>query len=305
MEEIKTIFEKIKECNNWGIDVIRINETKKEGKKYIKAQIENIKRSGITSLVEDISNNHLENIIDKYDSIQEYTDIIEENVIYKLDKNSILVKEEYEKIIECILSTDVERNPLELKSDCYLLKGKIKIHNEYKNVILISMSNPVKTIRNCFVKNNTEFEDISGKVLVLKENIDVIFYDNNIYFFNTKGEKLFNIEKTKKVLCKNKLAYIENADIVDNFEEFEKVAMKGQNPSKFLCFNNSRLELLKENSNKEKYATLFGLEINDNKFTSSSEENCVKLIKVLCGKGNLDPFENKPIENSGVKGWYK
>ena len=47
----------------------------------------------------------------------------------------------------------------------------------------------------------------------------------------------------------------------------------------------------------------FRIPLIDGKFDTSNNDTSEKLIKLLCGKGEIDPFNNKPVEVSGAKEW--
>lgn len=45
------------------------------------------------------------------------------------------------------------------------------------------------------------------------------------------------------------------------------------------------------------------MKLIDDKFDSSDVDTSDRLVKVLCRRGMLDPFENNPMEVAGAKQW--
>lgn len=102
--------------------------------------------------------------------------------------DNIFIKDDYSLLIEAIGNPEVEIDPLELRAQAYLLNGIIKIDNEEHSVKLVSMQNPVTTLKHKLLCANGVFKEISDK-------IDVMFYDDAVYMFNLVGEKLFDMER--------------------------------------------------------------------------------------------------------------
>ncbi len=51
-------------------------------------------------------------------------------------------------------------------------------------------------------------------------------------------------------------------------------------------------------------AETFKLNIDsDGRIDTSSESTAEKLVKLLCNKGMLDPFDNVPVEVAGASRW--
>ena len=67
------------------------------------------------------------------------------------------------------------------------------------------MKNPIKILKNKFIKLGEKYKEITDTVIGLELSIDMIAYGNTIYFFNNSGEKIFNMERAYKTVCKEKI----------------------------------------------------------------------------------------------------
>lgn len=61
---------------------------------------------------------------------------------------------------------------------------------------------------------------------------------------------------------------------------------------------------MKDITKRKEMAAKFHLKLDDSgKIDTSSSDISEKLIKVLCNKGMVDPFEDVPVEVSAVSRW--
>ena len=111
------------------------------------------------------------------------------------------------------------------------------------------------------------------------------------------------MERAYKKICQEKVEVIKDIGIVTDIEAFIGVAISGHNPRKFISFNNERIESLKDDKMKSIISKQFRIPLIDGKFDTSNNDASEKLIKLLCGKGKIDPFNNKPVEVAGAKEW--
>ena len=54
---------------------------------------------------------------------------------------------------------------------------------------------------------------------------------------------------------------------------------------------------------KDNISAKFNIPLINGKFDTTNDEASKKLIKLLCDKGKIDPFNNKPVEVAGAKEW--
>lgn len=206
-------------------------------------------------------------------------------------------------LLDALAKPDAEMDPLEFKARAYVMRGIIETEEEEKPVKLISMKNPVTTLKNKFINLNGAFKEITNDVISLRKTIDVIIVDDTVYMLALAGENLFNMERAYKAVCREKLDDVGSCDIVDDFDSFKKVAAKGHNPRKFLAFNDEFLQQLTTVENRQRIAKKFNIPMIKDRFDSSCPETSDKLIKILCNRGMVDPFGNDPVEVAGSKKW--
>lgn len=97
-----------------------------------------------------------------------------------------------------------------MEQDLFLMKAitsmitfNIEDDGEILPVKLISMQNPITTLKYKFFCNKGRFEEFTEKVLNLRTAIDVVIIGDKVYFLTMAGEKLFNMERAyKKTLCR-------------------------------------------------------------------------------------------------------
>lgn len=186
----------------------------------------------------------------------------------------------------------------------YLLKGDVPVlGNSPKTVRLVVMQKPYTSLKNRFLKNNSDFYEITDIVLNLRTSFDAMIYENVFYMFTFAAEGLFNMEKSYKKVCLKKVEEIIECDFLTDYEIFKSIATKGHYPRKFVSFNQERLELLKNNESREGFANKFNIPLYNGKFDVTHEGTSEKILKILCNKGMIDPFNDTPVEVDASRKW--
>lgn len=303
---VKTILENISTCEAWSLQILKIHHTKRDGSSYLSREI-NISPTGrLSEHINKLANKYLhdeKNGLEQYTDCREYDGSSDAQVIYKLNCTNNLIDDNYQNLIESISNPDSEINPLELNAHASVIKGSVLVENTEVPVKFISMQNPVTTLKNKFFQANGTFTEITDKVLSLRNSIDVLIADNKIYMLNLAGENLFNMEKSYKKICYNKVALIKEANIIHGFENFEPIATCGHNPRKFVSFNDSHLNKLKDTNSRKIIAQKFGISLVNDLLNAKEDDATNKIVKLLCQRGMLDPFDDNPMEVSGSKKW--
>lgn len=304
---VKDIIEILNQANkvdNWSINLVKIHISKRDGVNYLVEELSDFDGNGILKTVKEIvqlySNGEKSSV---YNIMEEYDSNTISNVIYKMKITNDIIKEAYDLFTNALANPDTESNPTKNKYDCYVLKSSIEKDGEDIPVKFIFMNNPIKILKNKFIKVGDKYKEITDNVIGLSLNIDMLTYGDTIYFFNNSGEKLFNMERAYKKICQDKIEEIKDMEIVTDIEIFMNVASSGHNPRKFISFNKENLELLKDNKMKNNISEQFNIPLINGKFDTSNNEVSEKLIKLLCGKGKIDPFNNKPVEVASAKEW--
>lgn len=226
-----------------------------------------------------------------------------DRVVYWLDKANELISDEYNALINAIANPDTELDPLEFKAKAYVLRGIVNLDGEEKPIKLTSMQNPVISLKHKFLRANGAFTEITDKVISLRTSIDVIIMENTVYMLTLAGENLFNMERAYKAACTGKLVEIERCGIVTDFAAFSSVAGSGHNPRKFVSFNDAHLQKLRNARSRAKMARKFNIPMAGELFDTTQPGAIDKIVKLLCDRGMVDPFDDNPMEAAGSKKW--
>lgn len=306
IEKLQSIFAALPLCNEWSLQLLKIKTSRREGTSYIGREIAFTPAGKLNEFVDEISKRYIdaeEGILKSFLGITNYDGSTIDKTVYKLEIANEMIKSEYEALVEAIAIPDVELDPLEFKAQAYLLKGIIEINGERCPVKLISMQCPVTSLKHKFLLNNGCFQEISNKVLSLRPTIDVVIFDEYIYMLTLAGENLFNMERSYKAICSIKINNIKECDIVTDFEAFSEIAKRGHNPRKFISFNDVHLQKLTNAQNRKKIARKFNIQLKDGKFDTADPDTSNKIIKLLCDRGMIDPFDENPMEVASSKKW--
>ncbi len=304
--ELENVFKNINSCSAWSIQLLKIKTSKRYGTSYIGREIKLSPKGRLQQFIDEISINYIgseKGILSSYTDVTEYDGSAVGKTIYSLGVENPLIEEEYKKLITAVSVPDTELNPLELSPDAYLLKGIITIDNNDHPIKLISMQCPITTLKHKFTENNGSFKEISSKVLSLKPSIDVIIWNDTVYLLTLSGENLFNMERAYKAVCSQKINEIIRCNFLIDTNAFTRIASSGHNPRRFISFNESRFQKLKNQNYRLKMAKKFSIPIKNNKFDTTQDGAVEKIVKLLCNKGMVDPFEDTPVEVAGAKQW--
>ena len=111
------------------------------------------------------------------------------------------------------------------------------------------------------------------------------------------------MERAYKAAYTGKLVEIERCGIVTDFAAFSSVAGSGHNPRKFVSFNDSHLQKLKNARSRAKMARKFNIPMAGELFDTTQPGAIDKIVKLLCDRGMVDPFDDNPMEVAGSKKW--
>lgn len=299
------VFNALPSCDAWSLQLLKIKTSSRANTTYMSREIAIKPAEQLDDFVSEIAKSYIGPIgsLKEFKEVRNYDGSALNKTIYKLPINSKLIETEYRALTEAIKAPDAEIDPFELKFKAYLLIGRITIGEEEYPVKLVSMQNPITMLRHKFLNNNGAFTEIGKKVLSLRTTVDVVIFDEKIYMLTLAGENLFNMERSYKAVCATKVENIGNCDIVTDFEAFAATAKRGQNPRKFVSFNDAHLEKLKCAGSRKKIAQKFDIPLSDNKFDTTQPGTADKLVKLLCEKGMVDPFDDNPMEVEGSKKW--
>lgn len=306
ISKIKSIFENVATCEAWSLQLLQIKNSKKNGTTYCGREITLSPEGTLTKFLSEISERYCskEKGLEKmFESVTDYDGSTVDKTIYKLATSNELISTEYQTLTKAIGNPDSEVDPLKFSAQAYILKGVISIGGEELSVKLISMQNPVTTLKHKFLHSNGTFKEISNKVLSLRTAIDVVIVDDTVYMLTLAGEKLFNMERAYKAVCEKQITNIAESNIINDAEAFSSVASCGHNPRKFVSFNESHLKKLTNANSRKKMSKKFNIPLDGDKFDMKKPGAADKLVKILCDRGMVDPFDDNPMEVSSSKKW--
>lgn len=308
IEKLKSAFESIRHGTDWSLQLLRITTSKRDGTKYASRQIVLEPEDRLDNFVHSLADRYLgteKYSLSKYSSIIEYDGTTDGLTIYKLSTESVLIADEYKRFLAAIGDPDVEADAMTFKS-AYVIKGATFVENEDTPIKLVSMQNPITTLKHkfSFGRDTGKFKELDNQVLSLRPTLDVVIIGTTAYLLTMNGENLFHMERAYKSVCQNTVNAIETADMVGGFDSFKSVAATGHNPRRFVAFDSERFEALKNTKTRKAMAKQFGIPLDDDgKLDATVEGAADHIVKVLCGKGMVDPFKKAPVEVPGSKPW--
>lgn len=308
LELINEIFCGLPDCKEWHAHLLAFRHSKRRGTSYNCRRIELEPANRINALIKDICMEYIDigkNRLSQYTDVREYDGTCNGTTIYRISEYNSDVEIGLDALIQGVADSDSEADPFEMKMQAYILCGSMCKNGEEHQIKLISMNNPITTLKNRFLCDKGKFWEIPNRVLNLRTTMNVVIYDNTVYFLNMSGETLFNMERAYKKKCNEAVGEIEHMNIISNAEMFRRTAISGQNPRRFAAFSNARLQLLSKKKNREKAAKYFGIPLSDDKkqFITDQKKDAEKLVKILCGKAMWDILEEIPVEVDGLKDW--
>ena len=306
LNDIRSILQNLNNAKNWSLQVLQIKPSKRAGTEYTDREITFDPAGRLEEFVSEVSELYIgaKGCFDaKFVHLSEYDGSANGKTIYKLNGTSPLIASEYNSLMQALANPNSEVDPFEMKARASVLIGQFERDETIIPIKLISMQNPITMLKHRFMQNKGAFQELDKKVLTLRPTIDVLIYGNEVYLFTLNGENLFNMERSYKVLCSDYIAKVQESEIVVNIEKFSSVAGSGHNPRRFVSYNQSHLEKLKNASTRRKIATKFSIPMDGGKFDTNQEGVTEKIVKILCDKGMVDPFESLPMEVPSAKKW--
>lgn len=309
LEVLQDVLSKIPNFNAVSIQLIQYTSSKANGIACTTLEVE-IADEHIKKLVTDISQNYA-NLKSSFTQILSYDGGGVSSIVYYIDQtHKLRTKDEnfrnkVDKLLGALSDPDTEGDPLAFEARAYGIKLWIDFGDCREELLLISIQSPFVSLKHKFLRADNKFEPIENKVLSFKKTIDILYFRDCFYFFSSKPEGFFDLERSYKRLCKDSLKDIQQCDLIEDFSRFERVASSGHNPRKFLSFRQTELKLLESNVNlRQELSHKFNIPLSQSlKFKITDDGEAERLIKLLCGKGMSDPFNNQPFEVINATKW--
>lgn len=312
LELLNTVFSNLAQANSHNWELLLLNyEFSRQNEAYYSCRwIEIYPPERFRAFLKDIAKSYVgkaDTLTDRFTEVRERDGSADAKVIYKLSGTDPLISAPLDKLLEASAHPDLEEDPLNYKM-ASMVSSDMELDGERKTVLFLSVISPFTQLKHRYIRyGNGKFGDIGKPLLTLRTTMDVLIIGRDVYLLTLNGEKLFNLERAYKKACKDKLWEIKKCcDFIAGFETFSKEAQKGYNPRRFLNFRASNLEALRDAGTREKLARKFNLTLTPSgDIDAEAKDTAENLIKLLCRKGMLDPFDEKPVEVDGARDWKR
>lgn len=302
VDKMIDIFSSFPSYTDWHVQLLKIKTDKNNKTIYTGRKISLHPSGAVKSLLDEISkrySNSKNGFLRSYINVRKYDGSTINNVIYWLKSNDVLISEDYNNLLKAIGNPDSELNPLDFDFQACMFEG----YRDDCSIKLISIKSPFVSLKHKFFASDGVFKEISDKVLSLSTTIDVVIISGVVYFLTLDGEKLFNMDRAYKKCGEEKVKDIIKNGLVSDDKLFSSEAMKGFNPRRLVSLNKNHLNKLTNINNRKNIAKKFNIPMVNDKFDVGKSDTTDKLIKVLCDRGMVDPFDNDAMEVAGSKKW--
>ena len=161
LDIIKSVFQEISMGTNWSLQLLNIKTSKRTGTGYSSRQITLIPNDRLDTLIKDIASVYTGNgkkSVATYHTVREYDGTADAFTVYKLSSTHELISEEYTAFVQVIANPNNEDDPFEYTS-AYLLKGQLEVNSESVPIKLVSMQNPVTTLKHKFFRKKVRLKN--------------------------------------------------------------------------------------------------------------------------------------------------
>jgi len=252
----------------------------------------------LKSTITDMSGYFL-NIIQTNDQmVQEYTGTNSKNVVDRLSVSNDLVKTQWKNLLSSLNECDDNKSLVDIKSNAYIFAGTYSQDGKDRNIYLLSRKNPVYTYKKgkgkIFESRHNKITEISEPLIQFGKTYDVLIYRDVIYSLNNNFESIFNMEYSHRVICKSSLEIIKKASIIKNYENYEKFALSGQHPRKFISFDKGIVDNIRRKENLDIIVLELKIPYDKNvmKFDLTDISHAELFTKAICNKTKHDMFSD-------------
>lgn len=307
-KDLKTIKEVIESLRNAATSMksylYRVNKSKAiVGSSLFALEL---KEETLKAYITDLTESYL-NLEDEYEGVDVFDGNVGGNRLQWLSVKSSLAKTVWESIVNCKRYAEqgwidnLGKNKSDLKG--VLLEVEVVGHS----VTLILDLPPCRRLKHVLSFSAKKFRIVEGPFLVLPSKIDVLRIDDRLYFFTKKGCNILLSQEAITASSEEAVKEILATGKFKDEEVFAKYARTRCNPRRLLKFKDGgKDKLLALAANTKKGASIrqaFGIEFKGGKLAPDVEDDVDKIIKMITGRGMLDPFSNHAMEVSNATVW--
>ena len=299
---LRKVFTAIGSLDSISVQLLRVTNNK-DGTHYNAREIEIQPEEDLDAFIISICKKYSKDL-SSAETVDYYTGDIVKGNIYKLPVNDELISEYYETLDAIVANPSTEGDVVMGEWNALLIKGRITFDEGEQELKLISMKSPITVLTNKYIgAGKGNFKKIKKPILTLNKNLDAVIINSTFYMLTMQAENLFNMERSYKLRCGAKVEEVVELGILTNADAFKDMATKGQNPRRFVSFNQSRLDAIKNTNSRKKYMKMFNIGMKCGKIDTDDIKSSERLVKFLCDKAMLDPIDEGPREVSAAKVW--
>ena len=284
----------------------RINKSK-DGAESSRFALE-LKTETLNEYIADLVEPYL-NLEDEYEGVDGYAGNVGGNRLQWLNVKDPLVNPVWESIANSPQYAEKEwiRNLGKSKSDPKGLLLYVEVLGH--SVTLIMDLPPCRRLKHVLSLSAKKFKVVEGPFLVLPLKIDTLRIDDRLYFFTKRGFSIFLLPGAISISSEEAVKEILATGKIKDEEVFAKYARAKCNPRRLLNFKDGGMDKLlalsanTKNGNSIRQA--FGIEFKGGKLVPEAEEDVERVIKMITGRGMIDPFSRLAMEVSDATTWRK
>lgn len=303
--EVNNVIEKLTTSDNWNLYALKYKHSKRNGSTFESKQISFHIRGDLLEYINTIQKEYCTKRLEHYEGIHKYDGTFNSSMIYFLKQTDNMIVEELRLLNKSLANPSINSN-IDGKENAFVIQGTIEDSNGVEQLIkLITLRKPFTVLKHKFYYEAGEYKKMNEKILSLVSTFDVLIVGNDkVYFMNFNGENLFNMERTYKEICSEKVEEISHFNILNDFDSFSRIATSGHNPRKFVSYDEKKLKYIGDIKNRKEISKKFNINLDKKgKIDSSDHANVNKLIKFLCNRAVLDPTNLEPKESDGTRKW--
>ena len=181
----------------------------------------------------------------------------------------------------------------------YAFYGEHK-DNGAESMLLMRRGNPFLTGARFYAGSDHEIIPNSIPVLKFTAAVDFLVLGSVCYFFSSSIEKDLAFENRHFAIARKWLDKLVDAEIIGNYDNFERVVMTSKSARKFLDFDSEILEYIigLPIVERTEYLEKYGVEIDRNgRMDTYESKQCDFIIDLLCSRSCLNPLGKLSIGN--------
>ncbi|KPH70902.1 Kiwa anti-phage protein KwaB-like domain-containing protein [Oceanobacillus caeni] len=294
-------LEMVKTVKSWSLDVINYNH-KSRPYEYtcysLNFQSDEVLKNTINDMCSKFNS-----IIDRYGrKVQEYTGANSKNVVDKISVSNKLISKPWDSLIQSLSVSDDYTKLKEIKSKAFIFVGTYIDDGNDQNIYLLSRKNPIYTYKKdrakIFESRHNKIKEISEPLIQFGKTFDALIYKDTLYTINNNFESIFHMEYSHKVVCKNSLQTIREANVIKDFQSYNSFALSGQHPKKFITFDPRIIDNIQQESNLKVLVDELKIpyDYTSKKFDLIDEKQADVFTKAICGKTKYNMFTDGVCE---------